>query len=161
MVIIVMGVSGVGKTTLGEALARELGWRFVDADDVHPPANVEKMAAGVPLTDEDRAPWLERLRGLIAQALERGEDLVLACSALRRSYRQQLAVEPSRIRWVYLTAPPEVLARRLRERTGHFMPPGMLESQLATLEPPDDALVVDVTPVATVVVGLIRSGLKL
>jgi len=161
MVIIVMGVSGVGKTTLGRALAGELGWRFVDADDVHPAANVEKMAAGVALTDEDRAPWLERLRGLIAQALEQEESLVLACSALRRSYRQRLAVEPAQIRWVYLTAPAAVLAQRLSERTGHFMPPGLLESQLATLEPPDDALVVDVTPVSTVVMGLIRAGLKL
>lgn len=161
MVIIVMGVSGAGKTRVGKALAAELGWRFVDADDVHPAENVAKMAAGVPLTDEDRAPWLERLRGLIAQALERGEDLVLACSALRRSYRQQLAVEPERMRWVYLTAPADIIARRLSERTGHFMPPGLLESQLATLEPPDEALVVDVTPVPTVVVALIRAGLKL
>ncbi len=89
------------------------------------------MASGVPLTDEDRAPWLEQLRGLIAQALERGEDVVLACSALRRSYRQLLAVDPSRVRWVYLTAPAEVIAERLRAREGHFMPVSLLESQLA------------------------------
>src|SRR5690349_11196936 len=105
MVIIVMGVSGVGKTTIGKALASELGWRFLEGDDLHPAANVAKMAAGVPLTDEDRAPWLEQLRGLISQALAQGENVVLACSALRRSYRQRLAVDPARERWVYLTAP--------------------------------------------------------
>jgi gluconokinase len=161
MVIIVMGVSGVGKTTIGKALAGELGWRFLEGDDLHPAANVAKMAAGVPLTDEDRAPWLEQLRGLISQALEQGENVVLACSALRRSYRQRLAVDPARVRWVYLTAPAEVIADRLRRRTGHFMPPSLLESQLAALEAPDDALVVDVTPGPAEVVGFIRAGLGL
>ncbi|HEX8706258.1 MAG TPA: gluconokinase [Myxococcaceae bacterium] len=161
MVIIVMGVSGVGKTTLGKALAGALGWRFLEGDDLHPAANVAKMAAGVPLTDEDRAPWLERLRWLITQALEQGEDVVVACSALRQSYRQRLAVDPSRVRWVYLTAPAEEIAARLSARKGHFMPVSLLESQLRTLEPPDDALVVDVTPGPTVVLALIRSGLGL
>jgi gluconokinase len=161
MVIIVMGVSGVGKTTIGKALAGELGWRFLEGDDLHPAANVAKMAEGVPLTDEDRAPWLEQLRGLISQALEQGENVVLACSALRRSYRQRLAVDPARVRWVYLTAPAEVIADRLRRRTGHFMPPSLLESQLAALEAPDDALVVDVTPGPAEVVGFIRAGLGL
>jgi gluconokinase len=159
MVIIVMGVSGVGKTTIGKALAGELGWRFLEGDDLHPAGNVAKMAAGIPLTDEDRAPWLEQLRGLIAQALEQGEDVVLACSALRRSYRQRLAVDPARIRWVYLTAPAEVIKGRLRARTGHFMPVSLLESQLATLEAPDDALMVDVTPGPAEVVAFIRAGL--
>jgi gluconokinase len=119
------------------------------------------MAAGAPLTDEDRAPWLERLRGLIAQALERGEDVVLACSALRRSYRRRLTVDPVRIRWVYLAAPAELLASRLVERTGHFMPPGLLDSQLATLESPEDALVVDVTPEPAEVATQIRAELGL
>jgi len=161
MVIIVMGVSGVGKTTVGRALASELGWRFLEGDHLHPAANVAKMAAGVPLTEEDRAPWLEQLRGLISQALEQGEDVVLSCSALRRSYRQRLAVDPARVRWVYLTAPAEVIAERLRQRTGHFMPLSLLESQLATLEAPDDALVVDVTPGPTFVLAFIRAGLGL
>ena len=161
MVIIVMGVSGVGKTTIGKALAGELGWRFLEGDDLHPAVNVAKMAAGVPLTDEDRAPWLEHLRVLIAGALEQGEDVVLACSALRRSYRERLAVHPSHVRWVYLTAPAEVIADRLRARKGHFMPVSLLESQLTTLEAPDDALVVDVTLVPTAVVAFIRSGLGL
>jgi gluconokinase len=161
MVIILMGVAGAGKTTVGKRLAGELGWRFVEGDDFHPERNVAKMAAGEPLTDEDRAPWLERLRELIAQALERGEDVVLACSALRRSYRQRLAVEPARIRWVYLTAPAALLASRLVARTGHFMPPSLLDSQLATLEAPEDALVVDVTPGPGEVVTRIRTGLGL
>lgn len=161
MVIIVMGVSGVGKTTIGKALAGELGWRFLEGDDLHPAASVAKMASGVPLTDEDRAPWLEQLRGLIAQALAREEDVVLACSALRRSYRQLLTVDPSRVRWVYLTAPAEVIADRLRARRGHFMPVSLLESQLQTLEAPDDALVVDVTPGHSGVVAFIRSRLGL
>jgi gluconokinase len=161
MVIILMGVAGAGKTTVGKRLAAALGWRFLEGDDFHPQRNVAKMAAGVPLTDEDRQPWLEQLRGLIAQALERGEDVVLACSALRRSYRQRLAVDPARMRWVYLTAPAEVLARRLGERKGHFMPAGLLDSQLATLEPPEDALVLDVTPGVDEVVSRIRAGLGL
>lgn len=161
MVIILMGVAGAGKTTVGKRLAEELGWRFLEGDDFHPEPSVAKMAAGVPLTDEDRAPWLERLRGLITQALERGEDVVLACSALRRSYRQRLTVDPARIRWVYLTAPAALLASRLVERTGHFMPPSLLDSQLATLEAPEDALVVDVTPGPAEVATQIRAGLGL
>ncbi|WP_164017786.1 gluconokinase [Pyxidicoccus trucidator] len=159
MIVIVMGVSGAGKTTVGRALGKSLGWRFVDADDLHPKANVVKMAAGVPLTDEDRWPWLQVLREVVAEALERGEDLVLVCSALKSSYRALLEVDPSRMRWVYLDAPREVLARRLSQRHGHFMPPSLLDSQLATLEVPEDALRVDVSPPPDVVVKRIREGL--
>jgi gluconokinase len=159
VVIILMGVAGVGKTTLGRRLAEELGWRFLEGDDFHPPENVAKMAAGVPLTDADRAPWLERLRGLVAEALARGEDVVLACSALRRSYRQLLTVDLARVRWVYLRGSPELISSRLMRRTGHFMPPDLLDSQLATLEAPEDALTVDVTQGPAEVISAIRVGL--
>jgi gluconokinase len=159
MVVIVMGVSGSGKTTVGRALAAALGWRFVDADDLHPVANVAKMAGGVPLTDEDRWPWLERLHEALKAALAAGEDLVVACSALKKAYRRYLEVDMARTRWVYLHAPREVLAERLRTRPRHFMPPSLLGSQLDTLEPPEGALPVDVTPPVDVVVSHIRHGL--
>ena len=161
MVVIVMGVSGVGKTTIGEALAKSLGWRFVDADDLHPTANVEKMRAGIPLTDEDRAPWLARLRELLEDALARGEKLVLACSALRASYRKDLSVDPSRQRWVYLHLPSALLQQRMLHRKGHYMPVSLLASQIETLEPPRDALAVDATPPPERVVAAIRAGLGL
>jgi gluconokinase len=159
MVVIVMGVSGAGKTTVGKALAQALGWRFVDADDLHPKSNIAKMAAGVPLTDEDRWPWLQVLRGVMEDALKRGESLVMACSALKRAYRKVLEVDPSQVRWVFLNAPHDVLARRLAQRHGHFMPPSLLDTQLATLEVPPDALEVDVSPPPDVVVQHLREGL--
>jgi gluconokinase len=117
------------------------------------------MAAGIPLTDADRMPWLERLRGLVAEALARGEDAVLACSALKRSYRQLLTVDSARVRWVYLWAPREVIESRLVRRTGHFMPMALLGSQLEALEAPEDALHVDVTPGLDEVVATIRARL--
>lgn len=161
MVVIVMGVSGSGKTTVGSTLAAVLGWRFLDADDLHPVANVTKMAAGVPLTDADRWPWLERLHEELKAALARGESVVVACSALKKAYRRYLEVDAARTRWVFLSAPREVLAERLRDRPGHFMPPSLLGSQLDTLEPPEGALPVDVTPPLEVVVTRIREGLGL
>jgi gluconokinase len=161
MVVIVMGVSGVGKTTIGRGLALALGWRFEDADAFHPAANIQKMAAGLPLTDADRAPWLELLRARISEALQRGERLVMACSALRHAYRERLTVEPAQQRWVYLAASRELIARRMRERPGHFMPPALLDSQLAILEAPEGALVVDATPSPAEVVASIRAGLGL
>lgn len=161
MVIIVMGVSGVGKTTTARRLGEELGWRFVEGDDFHPPENVAKMRAGVPLTDADRVLWLARLRDVVVEALARGEDVVMTCSALRRDARRLLTVEPSRVRWVYLRAPRALIATRLAERTGHFMPPSLLDSQFTALEEPDDALVVDVTPGPAAVVASIRAELGL
>jgi gluconokinase len=145
VVVILMGVSGVGKTAVGQRLAEVLGWRFRDADDFHSAQSIAKMAAGVALTDEERWPWLERLRELIRSALESGEDVVLACSALRRVYRERLTVDPARERWVALWAPREVIAARLAQRKGHYMPATLLDSQLATLEAADDALKVDVS----------------
>jgi gluconokinase len=161
VVIILMGVSGSGKTTIGKRLAEALGWRFLEGDDFHPPANVAKMAAGTPLTDEDRLPWLQQLRGLITDALARQENAVLACSALKQSYQRMLTVEASRERWVYLWAPREVIASRLAKRAGHFMPLSLLDSQFEALEAPVDALTVDVTPEPDVVVATIRARLGL
>jgi gluconokinase len=161
VVIILMGVAGSGKTTVGRRLAEVLGWRFLEGDAFHPPANVAKMMAGIPLTDEDRVPWLERLRGLIVDTLARGENAVLACSALKQSYRRLLTVDPVRVRWVFLWAPREVIAERLAKRTGHFMPVSLLGSQFATLEEPAEALKVDVTLGLDEVVAAIRAGLGL
>jgi gluconokinase len=159
MVIILMGVAGVGKTTVGQLLAAGLGWRFLDADAFHSPESVAKMASGTPLTEEDRAPWLERLRALILEALEAGAPLVLACSALRRTYRERLVVDAGRVKLVYLRGSRELIARRLAERRGHFMPPDLLASQYLTLEVPEDALAVDVEGSLEAVVEAIRGGL--
>ncbi len=144
-VVVVMGVSGTGKSTVGRALAARLGWAFLDADDLHPRSNVEKMARGAPLDDHDRAPWLAALRVEIDAHVARGACLVLACSALREAYRAILAEGHSCVRFVHLVAPEPELARRLRGRSGHFAGPALLASQLATLEPPTDALTVDAT----------------
>lgn len=161
MVVIIMGVSGVGKTTVGERLAARLGWRFLDADAFHTPESIGKMAAGIALTDEDRAPWLARLRELLRGALEAGEDLVLACSALKGAYRERLTVDAARQRWVYLHASPELIAARLKARRGHYMPPTLLDSQLVALEVPEDALSVDVSEEPDTVVASILRGLGL
>jgi len=159
MVVVLMGVAGAGKTTVGQALAQALGWRFVDADDLHPPANRAKMVRGEPLDDADRAPWLLRLADDIRGWLHDGRDVVLAASALKARYREQLAVDPAQVRFVYLTGSPALLAERLQRRTGHFLPPSLLASQLADLEPPEDALTVDVTPPPEALVATIRRGL--
>ncbi len=138
-----MGVSGAGKSTVGAELARSLGWQFFDADDFHSPENIRKMRTGNPLSDEDRLPWLESLRALVSRLSSRGENAVLACSALRDAFRQELAAAGADVRFVYLAAPAELLDARLRTREGHFMPAGLLASQFAALEPPADALLVD------------------
>jgi gluconokinase len=140
---IVMGVSGSGKTTLGTALAKELNWSFADADAYHPPANVQKMASGEALTDTDREPWLLRLRALIEQHLLEQRPLVLACSALKASYRDTLTAKLEGVKVVFLNGSPELIQERMKSRE-HFMPPSLLESQLATLEPPQDAIVLDI-----------------
>jgi gluconokinase len=142
MVITLMGVSGVGKTTIGQALARDLGWRFADADDFHSAANIAKMHAGIPLTDEDRAPWLQSLHAAIASWLASGENVVLACSALKASYRAILLVS-SEVELVYLRGSFELIAGRLALRKGHYMNPDLLRSQLDTLEEPKGMLTVD------------------
>ncbi len=146
MIIILLGVSGSGKTTVGQALSTLLGWSFLDADDYHPEANVAKMSRGEPLTDADRAPWLKILRTEVATRLARGEEAILACSALKKAYRQQLQVDPARVRFVYLKVSPKLLQKRLEQRPDHFMKPSMLRSQMETLEEPmpSEALTIEV-----------------
>ena len=161
MIIVLMGVSGSGKTTVGKILARDLGWTFEDADDDHPPANVRKMRRGEPLTDEDRRPWLEALARRIDAARDRGEDLVLACSALKHSYQDYLRHDLDVVTYVFLDGPPALIRRRLAARTGHFMDPDLLPSQLQALEPPADAIAVDITPRPEAIAAEIRRALEL
>ena len=160
VVIVLMGVSGSGKTTIGSILAQQLGWIFTDADDYHPAANVEKMRNGIPLTDADRAPWLDALRSLLADWINRGTSAVLACSALKQAYREKLRVD-QQVRVVYLKASSELLAQRLLERRGHYMKKEMLESQLATLEQPEDAVSVDASRTPEEIAQEIRRHLGL
>ena len=141
-----MGVSGSGKTTLGHALAERLGWPFLEGDDLHPQANRAKMAAGVPLEDADRAPWLEAISDWIAARIGDGGSGVVACSALKRAYRAVLAADRPEVWFVLQDGPAEVLQARLKTRRGHFMPPALLDSQLETLERPtadEQAVIVD------------------
>jgi gluconokinase len=143
-VVIVMGVSGSGKTTIGHLLAVRMGWAFVDADDHHPPANVAKMARGEPLTDQDRMPWLARLRAMVDDALTKDAPMVLACSALKQRYREILGVGDPHLALVYLRGDEARIAERMRARSDHFFQPALLHSQFEALEEPEDALVVDV-----------------
>jgi gluconokinase len=145
MIVIVMGVSGCGKTTVGELLAERLGCDFSDADDFHPAANVEKMRAGSPLSDDDRRPWLQTLRRAIEGWQAAGESRVIACSALKAAYRDLLSPQGDAI-FVFLTGSSETIAARLEARKGHYMNPGLLASQLATLEEPADAIAVNIAP---------------
>ena len=138
MILVVAGVSGSGKTTVGKALAERLGFVFADADDFHSASNVEKMAGGIPLTDTDRGPWLSALRELLAGWSAGRTGAVLACSALKRSYRETLADGLPDVRFAILDVPADVLRERLKKRAGHFMPASLLDSQLAALELPDE-----------------------
>lgn len=160
MVIVVMGVSGSGKTTVGSLLAQQLGWEFADADEYHSATNVEKMRKGTPLTDEDREPWLEALRLLIGGWVVNSCNAVLACSALKQTYRQRLRTK-EQVKIVYLRGREGLLSQRLLERPGHYMKEQMLESQLAILEEPQDAIVVDVSGTPEEIVSKIRRGLEL
>ena len=162
MIVVLMGVSGSGKTTVGQALARELGWTFLDADDYHPAANVEKMRRGVPLDDDDRRPWLAALRRRMREARDRAENVVLACSALKHDYQEYLQDHaPETVRFAYLQGSEELIRKRLEGRKGHFMNPSLLHSQFETLEPPDHALRVDIDATPEEIVGRIRQGLGL
>jgi gluconokinase len=144
MIIILMGVSGVGKTTVGQLLAQEMGLPFHDGDDFHSPDNIAKMERGEPLTEADRAPWIESLQEFIQTLTEQGEGAVLACSALLTSYRQQLDSESATVKFVLLKGSYELIQQRLEGRDGHFMDPSLLDSQFKLLEDSDDSLVVDV-----------------
>jgi gluconokinase len=134
--LVVMGVSGSGKSTIAEQLAARLGWRYVDGDLFHPPANVAKMSAGHPLTDEDRWPWLRAIAAEIDRLVAAGTRAVVACSALKRAYRDILVHGRDDVRIVFLDGAKDLIAKRLATRKGHFMPPGLLDSQFKTLEPP-------------------------
>lgn len=147
-VAVVMGVSGSGKTTLGEALAKRLGWDFQEGDDLHPPANIAKMRAGIPLTDADRAPWLAKVEAWVADELRQGRSGVIACSALKRAYRDEIVAGRANVRLVFLKGDHDLIAGRLAQRHGHFMPPSLLDSQFEALEAPapsEHAIEIDVS----------------
>ena len=133
---VIMGVSGAGKSTVGQRLAKRLGWTFAEGDALHPPQNVAKMKSGQPLVDADRAPWLAAVAQVIDDWRRRGERGVITCSALKKPYRRQIIGDYGDVRLVYLEGPRELIAARLGARHGHFMPPSLLESQFAALEPP-------------------------
>jgi carbohydrate kinase (thermoresistant glucokinase family) len=157
MIVMLMGVCGCGKSSVGRALAEELGWSFLDADDLHPQSNVEKMANGVPLTDEDRWPWYERIAAELRRLSTTGDHVVLACSALKQAYRDCLAGTGD-LRIVYLKGDATVIEPRILSRRGHFMPASLLASQFAALEEPVDAIVVDVSqPLAAQVATIARA----
>jgi len=160
MIVVLMGVCGCGKTTVGKALAAALGCRFLDADDFHPPANVAKMASGEPLTDDDRWPWLERIAAELRQILARGEHAVLACSALKEAYRARLR-RAGDVRIVYLKGDFATIQARLAARKHEYMPPSLLPSQFAALEEPADALVVDIREPVAAQVAHIREAFAL
>ncbi len=144
MVIVVMGVTGSGKTTVGARLASDLNWPFFDADSFHPPANVARMRRGIPLTDADRAPWLAAIRAKIDEVLDAGGSAVIGCSALKRAYRRVLGEGRPLVHFVYLRGSEALIGERLRHRVGHFMNPRLLGSQFDTLEEPESALAIDV-----------------
>lgn len=159
-VIVVFGVTGTGKTRVGSALAQALGWRFVDADDYHDEANLTKLNQGIPLHDEDRLPWLGRVREMIQETVTQRRHAVLACSALKRAYRRYLRVGPEVV-FVYLRTETHALEDRLRGRQGHFMNPVLLKTQLETLEEPlDDTLTVDTARAPAEIVDVIRKTLR-
>lgn len=160
MIVVLMGVCGSGKTKVGRALATSLGWPFHDADDFHPRENIEKMAAGIPLTDDDRWPWLDQIVDALADAGAGRSNAVLACSALRQVYRDRLA-RAGNVRFVYLKGDFATIASRLAKRSHEYMPPSLLPSQIATLEEPTDALVVDIRADLATKVAAIRNGLGL
>jgi gluconokinase len=160
MIVLVMGVSGSGKTTIGEALAKALGWPYLDADDYHPKANVERMKAGIPLDDAARRPWLERINAELKGAQEKGQSLVLGCSALKQAYRDLLALGIRDFRTVYLKGDYELIRARVEARTHRYMPASLLKSQFDALEPPRDALTVDISGSPEETLARIEAGLK-
>lgn len=161
MIIILMGVSGCGKTTIGKQLAQELNWPFYDGDDFHPRANVEKMRSGVPLTDDDRDPWLATLQNLIIEKLRTNQPAILACSALKQKYRDRLQVDRENVRVVFLQGDFDTIAARLAARVEHYMNPNLLASQFAALEEPQGALIANVTQTPNSIVARIKTELQL
>lgn len=164
MVLVVMGVSGSGKTSVAEILQRSLGWKFEEGDALHPAANIEKMKEGRPLTDLDRAPWLEAIAAWVNARLDAGENGIITCSALKRRYRDVIAGRRDGVVFIFLSGPKETIAPRLAGRRGHFMPPALLDSQFADLEAPgpgEPALTFDVAAPADVIAQEIVDALRL
>jgi len=161
MIILVMGVSGSGKTTVGKLLADSLDWEFRDADDFHSLRNVEKMRHGIPLTEADRIPWLHNLQTALKRWLHENRNVILACSALKNSYRQLLLIDHDRIKLVYFKGSYLLIQKRLQERTNHYMPAQLLESQFDALEEPLEALIVGIEQPPQMIVQTIRSALKI
>ena len=161
--VVMMGVSGCGKSTVGEGLAAQLGWRFVEGDSLHPAENVAKMAAGQPLGDQDRAGWLESLSARLAQARSAGQGLVISCSALKRSYRERLRGGDPQVLFVHLSGSRELIAQRVASRKHRYMPASLLESQFATLQPPsadEQALALDVRLPPSVLIEAVAQHLQ-
>ena len=160
MIVALMGVSGAGKTTIGELLSERLGWPLLDADDFHPPANIEKMRSGIALTDEDRWPWLDRLNGLLKEKDSNRQSVLLACSALKQKYRDRLAAGCSDLRWVHLKGSFELIESRMTARKGHYMKAGLLESQFAALEEPVDAITADISAAPEAIADAVEAALN-
>ena len=160
VIVVVMGVAGAGKTTVGSALARALGWAFIDGDDMHPTANVDKMRRGEPLDDKDRMPWLESLARLMAGMERERKDAVFACSALREVYRAMLSENSPRILWVYLRAELATIRTRLAARRGHFAGTSLIDSQFATLEEPRRGLALDAAQPPEAIVALVLAEIR-
>ena len=161
MIVVFMGVCGSGKTSVGRRVAERMGWTFIEGDDLHPAANRRKMAAGTPLTDGDRRPWLDRIAARMRRIDGEGRSMVVACSALRRIYRDRLRASGAEVRFLHLTGAPALLRSRMERREGHFMPAGLLDSQLATLEPAGAGEVIHDLHVAEDVETLARTAIEL
>ncbi len=159
MIIIVMGVSGSGKTVVGAGLASDLGWPFFDGDDFHPQRNVDKMAQGLPLSDDDRHPWLAALRQHLVHLIAGNQSAIVTCSALKQSYRDHLCGGLHHVHFVYLQGSYDLIKARLDQRKGHFMPPHLLASQFDTLEEPVDALTVDISAPLPTIMQVIKDAL--
>ena len=161
MIVILMGVSGSGKTTIGKLLSCELNWEFHDGDDFHPQSNVEKMRSGIPLNDDDRQPWLLSIQAFMKRCLEEGRSVVIACSALKDAYRNLLLAGNREVAFVHLQGDKNLIAQRMAERKGHFMNPKLIESQFATLEKPSQAFEVNIANSPAEIVKQIRKHLQL
>lgn len=161
MIIVLMGVSGAGKSTIGKLLADDLGWSFYEGDDYHPRSNVIKMERGIPLSDDDRWPWLRRIRRIINDLISTGQNGVIATSALKRAYRDELVGSEDDVNLVYLKGEYGLILSRLEERKDHFMKGGLLESQFQTMEEPIGAVTLDVTPDPVLIVAAVKQALGL